>query len=320
MAKKPVQAKQELLPAEIKENEATFIPHVDIYLDIESTDIVASTAVLSVGVALIVRNAPNLGRDSLKSDFTKYLRSYLSSFEQLGTDFDGDAEPSAVYSTAFATFLFPLDEQWMNGRTCSTSTQKWWANQSSVVQRMAKHTATDRLFSVFGAGFRAEDTGPHTVQQQLEALHDWINLQITTLGIVHEHSAMHRAEMLKNVRVFSRGNQLDIASLETLYATYGYYPASKAHESFGHKTLWLYSSVMDVRSYLAGMKYAHMINGSSTPEVVEAARKISSIATRECATELAHSLGNPALENGLMHVPVYDIMYDCMLINAHEDL
>lgn len=308
-------------------NSPDILPSPVFVIDIEGMDVLASTAISSVGIIFMDASrasATELAEAVAKSAYASHVDRQRSG-EPCEEACDGSySEPCVMV----CSWNFDVDAQIRRyARTVAKSTQAWWQNASpqahaaASAPRYYRQSLADTLHGI-----------RYFIQSRLSE---------SLSGLSLEESEV----VMKAVRFVVRGSQYDAAALETLFEqVMGIRPAADPVTAFSDtpdpdngttfSTLWFFRSVTEVRSYLDGHRTG-LLAASGRPRLVEQhlknAYKVAGNrrqAAAEMFAELVHgnepkSVGHSlrvrqaalALRaSGGRHVGEFDALYDALLI------
>lgn len=308
-------------------NNPDILPSPVFVIDIEGTDVLASTAISSVGIIYMDASrasASELAEAVANAAYSSYLDRQRGG-EPCEEACDGSfAEPSVVVRS----WNFDVDAQIRRyARTVSKSTQAWWQNASpqahaaAAAPRYYRQSLADTLHGI-----------RYFIQARLGEALSGLNLEESEV-------------VMKAVRFVVRGSQYDAAALETLFEqVMGIRPAADPVTAFSDipdpdngttfSTLWFFRSVTEVRSYLDGHRTG-LLAASGRPRLVEqhlkeayksagnrrqyAAESFASHVHGNEPKSVGHSLHNKQLAlalraSGGRHVGEFDALYDALLI------
>lgn len=304
------------------------LPSPVFLFDIEGLDVLASTAISSLGIIYMDASRATAG-DLIEAVARSAYAAHKE--RQHGPDSDDVAMDSERDPcVAVKSWNFDVDAQVRRyGRTVSRSTQTWWANASPQAHAAA---AAPRYSLTPCLG----DTLLSIRQFVISCLNEVV------LGLSLEDSET----IMQNIRFVVRGSQYDAAALETLFQqVLDIRPAPTPETAFANipdpdtgnqiSTLWFFRSVIEIRSYLDGYRSGLLAasgNRAATQEHLDAAYKYAANNRRMAANSLADmTFGNQAKSqvynslhdkqaalalraSGGRHVGEFDSLYDALLI------
>lgn len=306
-------------------NSPDILPAPVFHIDIEGMDVLASTAIGSVGIIYM-----NASRASVNDLTLAVAGAAYESHKARHTDPQCDEacaseeEPEVVVRS----WNLDVDAQLRRyGRTVSKSTQTWWQNASPQAHAAA---ASPRYYR-------------QSLSESLSSIRYFIQscLADALSGLTLEESEV----VMKSVRFVVRGSQYDAAALETLFEqVLGIRPAADPVSAFADIpdpdtgtnfcTLWFFRSVTEIRSYLDGYRNGLLAasgNRSMVDRLLASAYKVAGARRAEASNEFARLVhGNTpksvgahlhakqialALRaSGGRHVGEFDALYDALLI------
>lgn len=312
-----------------RRNSSEILPSPVILLDIEGMDVLASTAIASLGA--IYMDASRAMPSDLVDAVAEYaLESHRERARGPNDDSDLCGDSVVSPSVVVRSWNFDVDAQIRRyGRTVAKSTQAWWANASPQAHAAASAPRYSHQ---------------HCLGDTLDSIRHFV---IHRLSEAVEGLTLEDAEtVMKSVRFVVRGSQYDAAALETLFQqVLDIRPAASPETAFANiqdpdtggtfRTIWFFRSVTEIRSYLDGYRSGLLAasgNPHATKEHLDMAYKNAATQRRIAANQFAqlayNDQGKSSLYNGLgskqtalalrasggHHVGEFDSLYDALLI------
>lgn len=311
-----------------RRNSSEVLPSPVFLLDIEGLDVLASTAIASLG-AIYMDASRACSGDLIDSVAESALKSHLERTRGPNDDASDFHDSECTPSVVVHSWTFDVDAQVRRyGRTVAKSTQAWWANASP----QAHAAASAPRYSY-----------QPCLGDTLDSIRCFV---VNRLGEAVAGLTLEDAEtVMKSVRFVVRGSQYDAAALETLFQqVLDIRPAATPETAFADipdpdtgatfRTIWFFRSVTEIRSYLDGYRSGLLAasgNRHATQKHLDMAYKNAANNRRAAANQFAQLAYNNqgksiadslyakqtalALRaSGGRHVGEFDSLYDALLI------